>query len=164
MSAGQAGHHIGLTTFRTSNKSWEGSAFSPVIVCQRICTKQTNNRSRAIFGQSPILQVAFGSTSLTTFNSGSHYINHPTQPSASSGCNSRNHTKPLTGFDIPHKVATLSERLAPHRYQWRTAPRLRGAEPSVLSTQNTYTYRMSKQLLMRLRPLCSFHSVMCTLL
>lgn len=79
-----------------------------------------------------MLQVAFGSTSLTTFNSGSHYINHPTQPSASSGCNSRNQTKLLTEFDLPRKVATLSERLAPHRYQWRTAPRLRGAEPSVL--------------------------------
>src|SRR5574340_135865 len=78
------------------------------------------------------MQVAFGSTSLTTFNSGSHYINHPTQPSASSGCNSRNHTKPLTGSDIPRKVATLSERLAPHRCQWRTAPRLQGAEPLVL--------------------------------
>jgi len=34
-------------------------------------------------------------------------------------------------------VATLSERLAPHRYQWCTAPRLRGAEPPVLPIPNT---------------------------
>jgi len=51
LSVKLTGHHIGLTTFRTSNKSWEGSAFSPVIVCQRICTKQTNNRSRAILAR-----------------------------------------------------------------------------------------------------------------
>jgi len=58
-------------------------------------------------------------------------VDHPTQPSASSGCNFRNHAKPLAGYDVPLKVATLSERLVPHRYQWRTALRLRGAETSV---------------------------------
>jgi len=45
------------------------------------------------------------------------YVNHSTQSSASSGCNSRNHAIPLTGYGVPRKVATLSERLAPHRYQ-----------------------------------------------
>ncbi len=133
LSSLQAGHHIGLTTFRTSNADWEGSTYSPVIVCQRTCTKQASNRSRAILARARYCKLRLALLCFTTFISGSLYVNHPTQPSASSGCNSRNHTKPLAGLDIPRKVATLSERLAPHRYQWRTAPRLRGAEPSVLS-------------------------------
>lgn len=45
------------------------------------------------------------------------YVDHPTQPSASSGCNFRNHAKPLAGYGVPLKVATLSERSVPHRYQ-----------------------------------------------
>jgi hypothetical protein len=51
LSTELARHHIGLTTFHTSNKSWEGSAYPPVIVSQRICTKQTNNRSHAILAR-----------------------------------------------------------------------------------------------------------------
>ena len=61
--------------------------------------------------------VAFGSSSLTTFNSSSLYVNHPTQPSASSGRNYRTPGKSLTESAVPRKAATLSERSAPHRYQ-----------------------------------------------
>jgi len=50
LSARQARRRNGLTTFRTSNKSWEGSAISPVILRQRVRTKQANNRSHANFG------------------------------------------------------------------------------------------------------------------
>ena len=61
--------------------------------------------------------VAFGSSSLTTFNSSSLYVNHPTQPSASSGRNYRSHDQFFTESAVPRRVATLSERSAPHRYQ-----------------------------------------------
>ena len=61
--------------------------------------------------------VAFGSSSLTTFNSSSLYVDHPTQPSASPGRNYRTHGEFLTDSTVPQRVATLSERLAPHRYQ-----------------------------------------------
>lgn len=90
-------------------------------------SKQTTHH--VPFGEA---QLRLASSSLTTFISSSLYVNHPTQPSASSECNSRNHARPLAGYGVPHKVATLSERSAPHRYQWRTAPRLQGAEPLVV--------------------------------
>ena len=63
------------------------------------------------------LAVAFCSSSLTTFNSSSLYVNHPTQPSASVGRNYRTHSRFLTESAVPRRVATLSERSAPHRYQ-----------------------------------------------
>ena len=63
------------------------------------------------------LAVAFGSSSLTTFNSSSLYVNHLIQPSASSDRNYRTPGKSLTEPTVPRKVATLSERSAPHRYQ-----------------------------------------------
>jgi len=50
LSAKLARRRNGLTTFRISNKSWEGSAISPVILRQRVRTKQANIRSHANFG------------------------------------------------------------------------------------------------------------------
>lgn len=61
--------------------------------------------------------VAFGSSSLTAFNSSSLYVDHPTQPSASPGRNCRTHNETLADSTVPRRVATLSERSAPHRYQ-----------------------------------------------
>jgi hypothetical protein len=49
LSAVPARRHIGFALFRTKSASREGSAFSPVIVHQRIRTKQADNRSRAIW-------------------------------------------------------------------------------------------------------------------
>jgi hypothetical protein len=100
--------------------------------CQRIRTKQANNRSHAILAE-PDTTSCRWLIQLDDVYKRFTYVNPTTQPSASSGCNSRNHARPLTGFDVPHKVATLSERLAPRRYRRRTALRLRRAEPPVLS-------------------------------
>jgi hypothetical protein len=55
--------------------------------------------------------IALGPSSLTTFNSSSLYVNHPTQPSSSFGRNYRTHGKSLAGLAVPRRVATLSERL-----------------------------------------------------
>ena len=98
--------------------------------CQRVPTKQGDNRSHA-FWQSPIQQVAFGSSSLTVFNSDS--LTLANQPSLAPQSNATFDItpEPLAGYGVPLKVATLSERLVPHRCQWRTALRLRGAETSV---------------------------------
>lgn len=71
-------------------QSWEGSVISPVITCQRVRTKQANNRSHA-FWQSPMKQVAFGSFKLYDVYQRFAYANQPTQPNASFGCNCRNH-------------------------------------------------------------------------
>lgn len=80
-----------------------------------------------------MLQVTFGSMVLYDVYVWFTFVDHITQPSISSGCNYRNHTKPLAGQDVPRRMITLSERFAPRRYQRRTAPRLLGAEPQVRS-------------------------------
>ena len=116
--------------------------------CQRIRTKQANNQSHAILAE-PDTTSCRWLIQLDDVYKRFTYVNPTTQPSASSGCNSRNHARPLTGFDVPHKVATLSERLAPRRYRRRTALRLRRAEPPVLSA----TESAARQLLMQLSPL-----------
>ena len=102
-----------------------------MIVRQRVHTKQMDNRSHA-FWQSPIQQVAFGSSSFTTFIGGSLALTIQPSLAPQSDATSDITPEPLTGFDVPQEVATLSERLVPRRYQRRTAPRLRGAETSVL--------------------------------
>ena len=48
LSAGQARRCIGLTLFRAKSTNQKGPAFSPVIVGQRIRTKQADIRSHAI--------------------------------------------------------------------------------------------------------------------
>jgi len=51
LSAGQARRHIGLTLFRAKSTNQKGPAFSPVIVCQRIRTKQADIRSLAVLAR-----------------------------------------------------------------------------------------------------------------
>jgi hypothetical protein len=71
LSARLAGRRVGFTAFRTSNKGWEGSAISPVITCQRIRTKQADNRSHAILARARYCKLPLALSSLTTFISGS---------------------------------------------------------------------------------------------
>jgi hypothetical protein len=97
-------------------QSWEGSVISPVTTCQRVRTKQANNRSHA-FWQSPIKQVAFGSYSFTTFINGSLALTNQLSLAPHSDATAEITPRPLTGYGVPRKVATLSERLGPHRYQ-----------------------------------------------
>ena len=51
LSAVQARRHIGLTLFRAKSTNQKGPAFSPVIVCQRIRTKQADIRSLAVLAR-----------------------------------------------------------------------------------------------------------------
>ena len=69
------------------------------------------------FWQSPILQVAFGSFNFTTFISGSLALTIQPSLAPHPGATPEITPEPLTGFDVPRKVATLSERLVPHRCQ-----------------------------------------------
>lgn len=69
------------------------------------------------FWQSPMLQVAFGSLSFTTFISGSLALTIQPSLAPHSGATPEITPEPLTGHDVPHRVATLSERSVPHRYQ-----------------------------------------------
>lgn len=117
LSAMLAGHHVGLTTFRTSNTSWEGSAFSPVIVCQRTCTKQTGNRSRAILARARYCKLPLAHSASRRLSAVHIMLTIQLSLAPHSGATPEITPKPLTGIGIPRKVATLSERLAPHRYQ-----------------------------------------------
>ena len=96
-----ARHHIGLTTFRINNKSWEGSAFSPETLCQRTRTKQASNRSRAILAGARYSKSSLARSSLTTFNSSSLMLTlqpslapHPDTTSEITPCPSREMTRP----------------------------------------------------------------------
>src|SRR5215813_14261083 len=71
LSARLARRHIGLTLFRAESTDCEGSALPPVIVCQRIRTKQADIRSHASLARARCNQSLLAPSSLTTFNSGS---------------------------------------------------------------------------------------------
>jgi len=122
-----------LTLFRAASTSQEDSAFLPVIVLSA-CPHQAGEQPITHhFGLS--LSVDLAHSSLTTFISGSLDISPLAQPSASAGSRlpaSRNRPH---GRRVPRRVATLSVRLAPGRYQPRTAPRLLTAERQVASRQ-----------------------------
>ena len=51
LSAELARHHMGLTLFRAKSTDQKGPAFSPVIVCQRIRSKQADIRSHAVLAR-----------------------------------------------------------------------------------------------------------------
>ena len=102
---------LGLPRSAQVTTSWEGSVFSPVMLCQRICTKQANNRSHAILARARYYKSRLALSCLTTFTNGSHFVNHPTQSSASFEYDSRNHTSPSRGRYTPkggYIVRTLS--------------------------------------------------------
>ena len=65
------------------------------------------------FGQSPILQITFGSLKLDDVYSGSHYADPVIQPSASRECDSRAHVDPSRGLHSPW--GRLHCRCASHR-------------------------------------------------
>ena len=71
LSASRAKRHIGLTRFRAASTDCEGSASSPVIVCQHIRTKQADIRSRAILAGARYDKSRLAPQRLTTFNRGS---------------------------------------------------------------------------------------------
>jgi hypothetical protein len=98
----QTAHQAYLVPYK--QRDWEGSAFSPVIptsACLHQASRQPITSS---------LLPLHGSSSLTTFNSSSRYINHPIQPGTSSGRNYRTHGKLLAEFAAPRRAVTLSER------------------------------------------------------
>ena len=73
----------------------------------------------------------FGSFSLDGIYQWFTCVGPLTQPCASSGFDSQNHTATLTGTAHPRGVATLSVRSARDRCRSRTAPRLLAAERQV---------------------------------
>jgi hypothetical protein len=70
LSAVPAGRRIGLTTFRINNGVGRVLPFRRR-PCVSVLAPSRRVTGHMPFGQSPILQVAFGSLSLTTFNSSS---------------------------------------------------------------------------------------------
>lgn len=108
-------------------QSYSGSTFPPEVQCQRVSTKQRNNRPHP-FWVEPINR--FGSVSLTTFNGGSLVLTLQTQPSAYPDAISG--VTPTPSRELAsHEGATLTERFAPGSYPPRTAPWLPVAENRV---------------------------------
>jgi hypothetical protein len=131
-SAKQARHHMGLTLFRAESTDCEGSAFSPVIVCQRIRTKQADIRSHAILARARYDKSRLAPSSLTTFNSGSLTLTLQSSLAPRSDATSERMPIPSRGRHTPLGEATLSVRLARHRYWRRTARTLLAAERQVI--------------------------------
>jgi len=116
------GRRIGLTLFRIGNRNREGSAISPVDLVPTCPDQAAGQPSTSRFGKGPASR--FGPVSFTVFISGSLALtlrlSLAPQPAATASV-----TPDPRGSSVPARVATLSARSAPSRYQLRTAPRLR---------------------------------------
>ena len=95
------------------------------------CPHQAGGQPITCLLAEPDTTSCFGSSSLTVFISDSLALTIQPSLAPHPDATSEITPEPLAGYGVPLKVATLSERLAPHRCQWRTALRLRGAETSV---------------------------------
>ncbi len=118
-----------LTLFRATSTSQEDSAYLPMIVLSA-CSHQAGEHPITYrFGLS--LSVDLAHLCFTTVVSDSLYVSPLAQPSTSAGSRLPASRDRPHGRRVPRRAATLSVRLAPGRYQPRTAPRLLVAEHRV---------------------------------
>jgi len=151
LSAILAGRRVGLTTFHTSNRVGKVPSFrrwSHVSVFAP--SKRTTDHMP--FGRARWNKLLLAQSSFTTFINGSLALTNQLSLAPHSDATAEITPRPLTGYGVPRKVATLSERLAPHRYQWRTAPRLQRAEPPVQSASCETAGQLLVQLSHRVKP------------
>ena len=109
----QSRREYGLTTFHVNQRCGLGSASPPAVLCPCIPTMEGDNRLHYHFGSG--LSATLACSSLTTFISDSHYINHTAQPGSPAALLLAAYRVRLAAFALPlWGRATLSHH-APSR-------------------------------------------------